>query len=181
MISIVACCHSVKLCAIVLSGFPIATRWCCDQDVKVVLGATFTKKHTIGAVHCIKEGICCNLSVGVALNVRFTKYGMCAKNSTHIYVARTSNGRVISIEWFRWVTSTMLVNLVSSWLYLEMVMTGVISSSGLYCYLLSRCEALHTCRSAFPILTICRMFVEMLYAKAREKKGVHACHHTETS
>jgi len=37
-----------------------------------------------------------NLSVGVALNVRFTTNGMCTKNNTHIYVARTSNNRVIS-------------------------------------------------------------------------------------
>jgi len=26
------------------SGFPIATKWCCDQVVKVVPGAAFTKK-----------------------------------------------------------------------------------------------------------------------------------------
>jgi len=39
--------------------------------------------------------ICCNLSVGVSLNVRFTTNGMCAKNNTHIYVTRTSNNRVI--------------------------------------------------------------------------------------
>ena len=41
---------------------------------------------------------CCNLSVGVTLNVRFTTNGMCAKNNTHIYVARTSNNRVIMIS-----------------------------------------------------------------------------------
>jgi len=38
---------------------------------------------------------CCNLSVGVALNVRFTTNRMCVKNNTHIYVARTSNNKVI--------------------------------------------------------------------------------------
>jgi len=38
---------------------------------------------------------CCSLSVGVALNVRFTTNGMCVKNNTHIYVARTSNNGVI--------------------------------------------------------------------------------------
>jgi len=26
------------------SGFPIAKKWCCDQDVKVVPGADFTKR-----------------------------------------------------------------------------------------------------------------------------------------
>jgi len=30
------------------------------------------------------------------LNLRFTTSGMCAKNNTHMYVARTSNNRVIS-------------------------------------------------------------------------------------
>jgi len=34
---------------------------------------------------------CCNLSGGVALIVRFTRNGMCAKNNTIIYVRRASN------------------------------------------------------------------------------------------
>jgi len=38
----------------------------------------------------------CNLSFGVALNVRFTTNGMCANNNTHIYGARTSNNRVVA-------------------------------------------------------------------------------------
>jgi len=29
---------------------------------------------------------CCNLSVSVVLNVRFTTNGMCVKNNTHIYM-----------------------------------------------------------------------------------------------
>ena len=40
---------------------------------------------------------CCNLSTAVALNVRFTMNGMCTKNNTHIYVARTRNNRVIMV------------------------------------------------------------------------------------
>ena len=39
---------------------------------------------------------CCNLSSGVALIVWFTTNGMCVKNNTIMYVARTSNNRVIS-------------------------------------------------------------------------------------
>jgi len=39
---------------------------------------------------------CCNLFVGVALNARFTTNGMCAKNNTRTYVARTTNNRVIA-------------------------------------------------------------------------------------
>jgi len=38
---------------------------------------------------------CCNLFIGIALNVRFTMNGMCTKNNTHIYVVRPSNNRVI--------------------------------------------------------------------------------------
>jgi len=48
---------------------------------------------------------CCNLSGGVALIVWFTTNGMCVKNNTIMYVARTSNNRVIPMEWSWWVTS----------------------------------------------------------------------------
>jgi len=43
MIYIVACRHSAKLCAYA-ARFPIATKWCCDQDVKVVLCETFAER-----------------------------------------------------------------------------------------------------------------------------------------
>jgi len=42
-----------------------------------------------------RRGYCCNLSVGVALNVWFTTNGMCANNNTNIHAVRTSNNRVI--------------------------------------------------------------------------------------
>ena len=42
-----------------------------------------------------RRGRCCNLSVDVALKVRFTTNGMCAKSNTQIYVMWTSNNRVI--------------------------------------------------------------------------------------
>ena len=45
---------------------------------------------------CFMQMILFNLSVGVALNVRFTTNGICAKNNPYIYVARTSNNKVIS-------------------------------------------------------------------------------------
>jgi len=44
----------------------------------------------------LKRMGCCSVSVGAALNARFTTNGMCVKNSTHMYVARTSNKRVIA-------------------------------------------------------------------------------------
>jgi len=34
-------CEALRTCHL---GFPITTKWCCDQDVKVMLGATFTKR-----------------------------------------------------------------------------------------------------------------------------------------
>ena len=44
VISTVACCHSAKLSSHAARAFPIATKWCCDQDVKVVPGSAFTQR-----------------------------------------------------------------------------------------------------------------------------------------
>ena len=73
--------------------------------------------------HALIQVYCCNLLVDVALNVRFTTAGMCAKNNTHLleYAARTSNSRVIS-------------------------------SGDLYYCLLPQCETLWTCRSGFALV-----------------------------
>ena len=45
-------CEALRTCR---SGFPIATKWCCDQDVKVVPASH--KERAIGAVRCKKEGM----------------------------------------------------------------------------------------------------------------------------
>ena len=45
-------CEALRTCR---SGFPIALKRCCDQDVNVVSGADFTKKCAIGAVRCKKD------------------------------------------------------------------------------------------------------------------------------
>jgi len=62
--------------------------------------------HVFRRVELNLEQWCCNLSVGVALNVWFTTNGMCAKNNIHTYVARTSNNkwswRVISHDTSMW-------------------------------------------------------------------------------
>ena len=42
-------------CLLPQSGFPIATKWCCEQDVKVVPGATFTKR-TCDRCGSLKKG-----------------------------------------------------------------------------------------------------------------------------
>jgi len=63
--------------------------------VTVVPRPTFTKRTCDR--HGSLEWILLQLSVGFALKVRFTTYGMRAKSSTQISVVRTSNNRVISI------------------------------------------------------------------------------------
>ena len=97
---------------------------------------------------------CCNLSGGVALIVWFTTNGMCVKNNTIMYVARTSNNRVIPMEWSWWVTSN---NACEPGEQLIVLANGDdesdLSSGDHCCCLLPRCEALHTCRSGFPIAT----------------------------
>ena len=71
-------CEALRTCR---SGFPIATKWCCDQDVEVVPGAAFTKKRAIGAVRCKKEWMLLQALWWHALIVWFTTNGMCAKNN----------------------------------------------------------------------------------------------------
>jgi len=71
-------CEALRTCR---SGFPIATKWCCDQDVEVVLSSAFTQKNVRLVWFIVKRrGCCCNLSGGVALIVWFTMNGVCAKN-----------------------------------------------------------------------------------------------------
>ena len=45
-------CGALCTCS---SVFLITTKWCFDQDVKVVPGTTFTKRCAMGAVHCKHE------------------------------------------------------------------------------------------------------------------------------
>jgi len=54
------------------SAFPITTKWCFDQDVKVVPGTTFTKR-TCNRCDSLQKRSCCNFSAGVALKVWFSQ------------------------------------------------------------------------------------------------------------
>ena len=69
-------CEALRTCC---STFPITTKWCFDHDVKVLPGATLTKRMWDGCGSLQK-------SVDVALKVQFTTNGMCAKSNTQIYV-----------------------------------------------------------------------------------------------
>ena len=68
----------------------------------------------------------------------------------YMHVARTSNNRVIPMEWSWWVTS---YNACEPGEQLIVLANGD-NESDLYCCLLQRYEALHTCRSGFPITTL---------------------------
>ena len=75
-------CEALRACP---SGFPIATKWCCDQDVKVVQSSGLHTKNVWSVWFAVKRrGCCCNLSGGVALIVWFTTNGMCVKNNAII-------------------------------------------------------------------------------------------------
>jgi len=91
--SIVACCHSAKLCAHAARAFRSQQNGAVTKVWRSCYVKPSQKERAIGAVRWKKRGCCCNLSVGVVLNVRFITNGMCGKNNTN--VARTSNNRVI--------------------------------------------------------------------------------------
>jgi len=44
------------------------------------------KKNVRSVWFVVKRRYCCNLSVDIVLNVRFTMNGMCTKNKTHMHV-----------------------------------------------------------------------------------------------
>ena len=124
MISIVACCHSVKLCAHSAPGFPIATKWCCDQDVGVVPSSAFTQRTCDRCGSLWKRGdVVATSPVPLRWLCDSPRMGCAWRTTPYIYVAWTSNNRVII-------------------------------ACELYCCLLPQCEALRTCHSGFPIATI---------------------------
>jgi len=93
--SIVACCHNVKLCALAAQTFQ-SQQMMLWPGCKSRARCRFHKRKVRPVRFIVKKkGRCCYLPDGVALNMWFTKNGMCVKNNTHLYVVRTSNNRVI--------------------------------------------------------------------------------------
>jgi len=81
-------CEALRTCR---SGFPFVTKWCCDQDVKVVPSEAFPKS-TCDRRSSLKKG---GDIVALALRwMRGSPRTDCAR--TMAYVARTSNNTVIS-------------------------------------------------------------------------------------
>jgi len=84
VISIVACCHSMKLCTHAAQAFRSRKMelW---PGCEVGARCRLHKKNVPSVRFIVKRrGCCCNPSVGIALNVRFTTNGMCVKNNTHM-------------------------------------------------------------------------------------------------
>ena len=108
-------CEALRTCR---SGYPIATKWCCDQDVKVVPGSALShKERAIAAVRYKKEDMllqplrwCCVKSViHHERDVREEQH--------HTYMWREH--AIIECSWH--------------------------GKKALYCCLLPQCEALRTC------------------------------------
>jgi len=78
--SIVARCHSAKLCAYAARDFRSQQNGAMTRMWRSCGVQPSHKERAIGVVRCKKEGCYCNLSGGVALIVWFTTNGMCAKN-----------------------------------------------------------------------------------------------------
>jgi len=82
MISIVACCHSAKLCAHAAWAFRSQQNGAVTRILR--LCCVKPSKKIVRSVHFFvkRRGCCYNLSVGIALNMWFTTNGMCVKNNT---------------------------------------------------------------------------------------------------
>jgi len=93
--SIVACCHSANLCALAAQAFQSQQNGAVTRMWRSCWVQPSHKERAIGAVHSKKKVMllqsfrwcCAECAVHHKWNVH--------KNNTHIYVARTSNNRVI--------------------------------------------------------------------------------------
>jgi len=114
-------CEALHACCL---GFPITIKWWFDQDVKVVPGATFTKRMCNRCGSLQKAGALLQLLSWCCVeSVIHHKWDVREEQHTYaVYVTWTSNNRVIS-------------------------------SGDLYYCFLPQCEALCTCRSSFLITT----------------------------
>jgi len=84
VISIVACCHNVKLCTLAAQVFRS------QQN-----GAVTNMRCVIGTVHCKMEVMFLQPLRWHCIECVIHHDGICVKNNTHIYVAWTSNNRLI--------------------------------------------------------------------------------------
>ena len=85
-------------CGLLLSLYDWETIWLFwfGYNISILFNRFCNNPLVFHVLLTAKSIYCCNLSVVFALNAWFTMNGMCAKNNTNIYVAQTSNNRVIS-------------------------------------------------------------------------------------
>ena len=123
VISIVACCHSAKLCAHATRDFQSQQNGAATRTWSSCRVRPLHKEHAISAVRRKKgrDVVATSLVVFCWL-CDSPRTGCAQRRAPYIYVARTSNKRVIL-------------------------------SGDLYCCLLPRCKALRIWRSGFPIAT----------------------------
>jgi len=72
-------CEALCTCC---SGFPIATKWCCDRDVKVMPGSAFTQRTCKGVVCCKKEGMLLQPLCWCRAEMRGSPRTECARRTT---------------------------------------------------------------------------------------------------
>jgi len=88
MISIVACCHSVKLCVLAIKALQSQQNGAMTRMWRPCQVQPSQKEPAISAVHCKKERMLlqplgrCSFECMIH---RYTMNGMCTKNSTHLY------------------------------------------------------------------------------------------------
>jgi len=93
MISIVACCHSAKLCAHAAWAFRSQQNGAVTRMWKAVPGAAFTKECAIDALRCKKEGMMVQ-PLGWRCVKRVIHYERDVREEQqYIYVAWTSNNK----------------------------------------------------------------------------------------
>jgi len=97
-ISIVACSHSVKRCALAARSFQSQQSGALTMMWRWYQVQPSQKKRAIGAVHCKKEGMLLQHLSWCCVDSAIHQNGMCAKGNTQIYAMRTSNNRVISSQ-----------------------------------------------------------------------------------
>jgi len=93
MISIVACCPGVNLCAHAARDFQSQQNGAVTRIRRSCRVQPNTKNVRLVWTVAKRRGCCCNLSGGVASIVWFTTNGMCVKNNTIMYVAQASNSK----------------------------------------------------------------------------------------
>jgi len=81
-------CEPLRICHL---GFPIATKWCCDQNVEVVPGSAFTKGTCVRCGSLWNEGMLLQSLRWLCIECVIHHERDVRREQQYIYVAPTSN------------------------------------------------------------------------------------------